>query len=140
MSQTPQRIIATGNVAPFRLITPSTTAEHAGAQAGANEPIIGASGQGTKFAPIPEVTTQWHAQAGDPIDLRGPGEEALVEAGAAIDPGTLFKADTNGKAVPVATTGTTNQQYGGRTEQGAADEGELIRVIIEPGIFRPALT
>jgi hypothetical protein len=135
------RLIAGGNVNPFRLITPSVSADHTGSQAGANDPIIGASGGGTKFAPLNDlVTTNLHAAAGDQIELRGPGEEAMVAAGAAIAAGTRFKSDANGKAVAAATTGTTNQQCGGWTQQAAAAEDELIRVLIDPEVFRPALS
>jgi len=135
------RLIAGGNVNTFRLITPSVSADHTGSQAGANDPIIGASTGATKFAPLNDlVTTNLHAEAGDQIELRGPGEEAMVAAGAAIAAGTLFKSDTNGKAVAIDAAATTNQQCGGRTQQAAADEDELIRVMINPEVFRPELT
>ncbi len=141
MSQPTQRIVAGGNILPFRFVKPDTTADHQGLQASANAEIIGVAGEETKFAPLSDlVTTNNHAESGDTVNLHGPGGEALVEAGAAFAAGTRLKADSVGRAVAIATSGTTVQEYGGRSQEAAAAAGEKIRINVEPGSIRPALS
>ena len=140
MPQTHQRLIAGGTVNPFRFVMMSTAADHTGLQATANAELVGIAGEETKFAPLDDlVTTNPHATVGQPLNVRGPGEEALVEAGAAFSAGVRLKADTNGKAVAVATSGTTNQNYGAIAQQAANAEGDLVRVSVELGTVRPAI-
>ncbi len=139
MANTPQRIIASGDIRPNRFVTVTTTEDHAGVEANANEMIIGVSGEETKFAPLSDlVTTNNHAEDGDPVNLRGPGEEAMIVAGAAVTAGDLLKSDNDGRAVVVALTGTTRQNVGGRAQQAAAASGELIRISVDDNIFLPA--
>ncbi len=140
MSNTPQRIVAGGTINPFRFIKPDTSDEHQGLEADANAEIIGVSGEETKFAPLSDlVTTNPHAEIGDSVNLRGPGEEALVEAGGVFSAGVRLKSDATGRAVAALTTGTIAQNYGGRSQQAAAAAGDLVRVSVDPGTFRPAI-
>ena len=140
MPQTPQRIVAGGQILPHRFVKPDTSEDHQGLQADANAEIIGVSGEETLHAPLDDlITTNPHAEDGDPVNLRGPGEEALIEAGAAFSAGVRLKADANGKAVAALTTGTTAQNSGGRSQQAAAADGDLIRMTIEPETYRPAI-
>jgi len=139
MANTPQRIVSGGNILPHRFVKADTSEDHQGLQADANAEILGVAGEETKYAPLEDlVTTNYHAVDGDPVMLRGPGEEALVTAGAAVAAGTLVKSDSTGRAVAVATTGTTIQNIGGRTQQAAAAAGELIRISVDDNIFLPA--
>ncbi len=140
MANTPPRIVAGGQILPFRFLSPDSSADHQGLQATANGEIFGVSGEGTKYAPLSDlVTTNPHAEAGDPVDLRGDGEEGMVEAGAAFSAGVRLKADAIGRAVAVATTGTIAQNYGGRSQQAATAAGELVRISVETGTVRPAI-
>ena len=50
----------------------------------------------------------------------------------------LTQSDANGKAVVVALTGTTRQNVGGRAQQAAAAEDELIRISVDDALFLPA--
>ena len=142
MSNTPQRIIAAGDILPHRFVTPSTSEEHAGTQAIANSEIIGVSGEETKFAPLSDlVTTNNHAEDGDPVNLRGPGEEALVSAGGAFNAGVLLKSDANGQAVAAALTGgTVRQRVGGRSQQAALAANDLIRISVDDASYTPGAT
>lgn len=140
MPNTTQRIVAGGTIQPFRFVMPDSSAEHQGLQATANAEILGVSGEETKYAPLSDlVSSNPHAAAGDPVNLRGDGEEAMVEAGGSFSAGVLLKSDANGKAVAAATTGTTLQQFGGRSQQAAAAEGDIIRMTVQPGSIRPAI-
>jgi len=62
----------------------------------------------------------------------GEGEVCLVEAGAAITRFDKVKADSVGRAVTIASSGTTLQNIGARALQSAAAAGELILVQVTP--------
>jgi hypothetical protein len=65
-------------------------------------------------------------------ELVGPAQEPTHR-------GNLLKSDADGKGVPIATTGTTIQQYGAMALE-SGKSGEKIRVFIMLGSERPAIT
>jgi hypothetical protein len=70
--------------------------------------------------------------------VAGLGSMCYVEAGATVTAGQYLKSDSQGRAVPVATSGTTVQNYGAIALQGGSS-GEKIRVLVIIGKVRPAL-
>jgi hypothetical protein len=118
----------------------STTADDQGLEADANDVLIGISYEGGKHAPLSDlVSSNPHAESGDPIGLYGDGEQCLLELGGTVVRGGRLKSDADGKGVAVATTGTTIQQYGAiALESGVS--GEKIRVFVLLGSERPALS
>lgn len=135
------QLIAGGNILPGRFVKLSTSADFTGLQATANDRILGVSGLGSNYPPLSDlVGTNYHAQAGDPIDLKGDGEIVQVLAGDVITRGDRLKSDAYGAAVPIATTGTTIQQIGAVALQSAiANEYVWVQVTANRS-ERPALT
>ena len=69
------------------------------------------------------------------------GDYALVKAGEAFGRGTRLKADADGKAVAIATTGTDRQNIGAVALESAGAAGELVPVqVLSMRDTRPALT
>lgn len=140
MSRPQPQLISGGDIYPHRFLTLSTAADFTGLQATANSRIIGVSGPGSNYPPLSDlVATNKHATAGQPVDLKGDGEVVQVQAGSAIAAGDRLKADTDGKAVPIATTGTTLQNIGAVALQQAST-GDLVwvQVTAERALY-PAL-
>lgn len=131
---------AGGDIAPSRFVRLS--AEHQVVPSGDNAEIIGVAQEGSRQAPLADyVSTVLAAQAGDSLEVYSAGEVCLVEAGAAISAGNLLKSNANGQAVPIATSGTTIQNYGAVALQAATAAGQKIRCLVLPlGKVRPALT
>lgn len=134
------QLVAGGDIYPGRFLTLSAAADFTAVQATANSRIIGVSGLGSNYPPLTDlVSTNKHATAGQPVDIKGDGEVAQVYAGDAVTAGDRLKADTNGKAVPIATTGTTLQNYGAvALQSGAADELIWVQIFAERSLY-PAL-
>ena len=134
------QLIAGGNILPGRFVKLSTAADFTGLQATANAAILGVAGLGANYPPLSDlVGTNYHAQAGDPIDLKGDGEVVQVIAGDTISPGDRLKSDGNGAAVPIASTGTTIQHYGAVALQEAV-AGDFVWVQVTANRSeRPAL-
>ncbi len=139
MPNTSPRLMAEGIIRPSRFCKIGT-ADDKGLEADANEDTIGISMESTNQPPLEDlVTTQNAAVAGQHFKLYGDGDECLVEAGAAFNRGARLKSDADGKAVGVATSGTTLQRYGAKALESAAASGELVRVQVLSGSERPAL-
>lgn len=133
---------ATGNLYPMRFVMLSTTEDNSGAQATANAQVIGVSGVGTNYPPINDAhvtVAGYHAVDGDVIQLHGNGDICLLEAGDVVASGDRLKADSNGKGVPIATTGTTVQQIGAVALEAAPAAGVKIRVQVQCRSERPAV-
>jgi hypothetical protein len=144
MPNTHAALMANGNIYPFRFLKMDTTAStnFKVLQATANSKIRGISQVGTNYPPIvdPAITVSGYAAtAGQPVQIHGPGDVCLVEAGAPIAVDDYLKSDNDGKAVPIATAGTTLQRYGARALEAAAAAGEKIHVQVEFGSERPAV-
>lgn len=132
------QLVASGNINACRFV--KQDGDFRGAEANANERVIGISKEGSKYPPLSDlVTTNYHAILGDPIGLNGEGDECLLELGGTVTAGDLLKSDNDGKGVAIATTGTTMQNYGARALQGGGS-GEKIRVQVKLGEVYPALT
>ncbi len=141
MANTPPLLVANGNILPCRFLKLDATADDRCLQAAANDKIIGISMEGARLPPLSDmVTTNYHAIAGDPVQIYGDGDVCLVEAGAAVAVGDYLKADADGKGIPIATAGTTLQRYGAQALQAASGAGVKIRVAVMAGRSeRPAL-
>lgn len=139
MPNTPPRLVADGTIYPCRFVKMSATKGHRGLQAEANDAVIGISYEGGKRPPLSDlVTDNPHAEAGDPIGLYGDGEQCLLELGADAAPGNKLKADDDGKGVPIATEGTSLQEFGAVALEGGK-AGEKIQVFTVLGSQRPAI-
>lgn len=132
--------VASAAIRPSRFVKLSGVRQ--AAQAGDNEEILGVAQEGSNRAPLQDLVTDvYAAQAGESLLVYSVGEMCLVEAGAQITAGQLLKSDSQGRAVPVATTGTTIQNYGAIALEAAASAGEKILVLVTPlQKVRPALT
>jgi len=131
---------AGGNITVSRFVTLASTGMVV--QSGDNHDIIGVAFEGTQRAPLQDmVTTVFAAETGQSVAVYSVGEVCLVEAGAAISAGALLRSDAQGRAVPIATTGTTIQNYGAIALEPATAAGQKIRVLVVPlSKVRPALS
>ena len=136
---TQPNLVAGGNIAPSRFIKLSTSADNTALQAGANEEVFGISSEAGREPPLPSVSTMYAAQSGDAFNHYSEGDTCLLEYGDDVTAGAYLKADTDGKGVPIASTGTTLQIYGARALQSGA-AGTKGRVQVQRGKIRPALT
>lgn len=134
------QLVARGNIPPFRFVRLDSASENGCVQAGDNTDVIGVAQGGTNKPEVSGlISAQYAAETGQPVRVAGIGSITLVEAGATVTPGQYLKSDANGRAVPVATTGTVIQNYGAIALQGGT-AGSLIRVMVIIGKVRPALT
>ena len=103
------------------------------AEANANEAIAGISMEGTRTAPIPDVTANEAAQDGEPLQVYGQGEVCLLELGGTVNPGDLLKSDADGKGVVIASGGTLQEIGAKAVEGGVSGEAILVQVQIRSG-------
>lgn len=136
MPSTPPNVIAGGTIRPSRFV--SISAAYTVIEGTANAEVIGISGVNSNKAPIPEVTTNYHAESGEQVVLHGEGEVSALVLGGTVAAGDKLKSDGNGAGVVCASSGTTRQFYGARALQ-AGSSGETIEVMVEIGSFYPAL-
>lgn len=140
MPNTPYPLIANGTIRVSRFIKMDVTAPFKCLESDANNKVIGISQVGTNFAPLSDlVTTHNAATQGQKIQYFGDGDSCQVECGDTITAGDYLKSDADGKAVSIATSGTTLQRYGAWALQDGVS-GELIQVQVLIGSERPALT
>lgn len=134
------QFVAGGDIYPHRFLKISTAADFTALQATANDQIIGISGPGSNYPPLNDlVTTNKHATSGQPVDINGDGDACLLELGGTVTRGDRLKADSNGKGVAIATSGTTIQQFGAVALQSGSS-GEFIYVqVTSLRSERPAL-
>lgn len=137
MANTPPNLRASGTIRACRIV--KVSGNYTGAEADANELPIGITWQDGKYPPLNDlVSSNPHAESGDPIRLYGDGDICLVELGDTVVANGRVKSDADGKAVPIATTGTTIQHFVGRMlEGGSSGEKRLVQILI--GSERPAL-
>ena len=141
MPNTSPNLIAAGDIRPNRYVKIDSTAgnSHYGLEADANEKVIGICGGETTQPPLSDlVTTALHASSGKHIHLYGDGDECLLEISATVVQGDRLKSDGDGKGTPVATSGTTLQEYGAIALE-AGSSGDKIRVQVTLGSVRPAI-
>ena len=101
------------------------------AQAGANDPVVGAVGQNLKYPQGLGGSATLAAEANDSVEIIGPGMTAEVTLGGTVVEGGLVKSDGSGFAVAIATTGTTKQQIAGICLRGGGN-GEVGLIFILP--------
>ena len=128
--------VAAGNVSPSCFVK-KTANDYEFDLAGANDPIFGITQDGTNKAPIPGVTSQYAAEAGESCRVHKPGERCLLKLGGTVSAGDRIKSDSSGNGVSIATSGTTPQRYGAVALQGGSS-GELIEVEVLIGVESPA--
>lgn len=118
--------IANGAIAPNRFVMLDTAEDNRVKQATAGAKIIGVSDKATH-----DQNTTNAADTGDelPVHIRG---LKMVDAGAAVANGDYVKADSNGKAIPVA--GSANEEIGGVAITTASAEDEIVMVELLPGV------
>jgi len=134
------RFLARGNIYPSRFVRVDTASENGVLQAGDNTDVIGVSHPGTNKPEVSGmISGTYAAENGQPVLVAGVGSVVLVEAGNTVTPGQFLKSDSQGRAVPVATSGTVIQNYGAVALQGGA-VGDKIKCLVLPGKVRPALT
>jgi hypothetical protein len=133
--------MANGDIRPSRFVQVDSSADHKGIEATANVPVIGVSMESSNYPPLSDLSiTVLAASAGQYFKLYGSGEQCLVEAGAAITRNNKLKSMADGRAEPIATTGTTLQHWGAIALESAAAAGELIPVqVLAPSSERPAI-
>ena len=129
-----ESMVAGGTIEPRRFVKHNGT-DNTVIQATANDITTGIS------APISrKFDDRSSADSGEQLVVkRLQGEAAELEVGGTVSAGDRLKSDASGKGVKVATTGTTVQEYGAVADQDGAS-GDVIRVVIERGALRPALT
>lgn len=137
MANSPSHYLAGGTIRTARAV--KITAAHTVSESDANEKSVGISQEGSNYPPLSDlVSTNNAAVAGEQLKVYGPGEECLITAGDTIAAGDRLKSDADGKGVPVASTGTTLQEYFAvALDAGSADE--LVRCFVELGAVRPAI-
>lgn len=118
-----------GTINPKRFVTLQTDADLTVEESNAGDMPVGVSGIGTKYAPIPSVTSNPHAEDGDQCWVHGLGEECDLTAGDVVAAGALLKPDNDGKGV----TAGAGDKYGARALTAALAAGIDIRVFVERG-------
>ena len=114
---------------PSRFAKGSTTEDHTALMGTDAAKLIGVIHEGSRTAPIPEVSTVEAAQDGEEVRIHGPGEECWVEIGAAVTADDLLASDANGRAVPAA----AGEYYGARALSAGGASGQRIRCRVELG-------
>ncbi len=142
MSGNSNNYVAGGTIRPSRFVIGDSSNDNRVTESGANgEQLLGVSQPGTNRVPLSDlVSTSNAAVDGEPLKVYGPGDFCLIEAGDAITRFRKLKADSVGRAVVVATSGTTQQFYGAIALEDAAASGELIRCFVHIGDEYPSLT
>ena len=141
MSLESSNYVAGGTIRPSRFVFPDSTTDHRVVEGTANAEVDGVSQSGTNRVPLSDiVSTSYAAIVGEQVKVYGLGSFCLIEAGDAIANGEYLKSDSVGRAVKIATTGTTIQNFGAKALATASAAGELIPAQIIIGKTRPALT
>lgn len=132
-------LVAGEKIAPATFVTISAAAgkDHVALQgkATSTELIIGISQDGSKLAPLPGFDTSFAAEAGDPIQIYGPGDVCLVKVGGAADltAGVLVGPDADGAAIKSAAgknVGAITLESASKTTNTA--QPNLVRVLVLP--------
>ena len=130
MPNTPPHLMAGGNIYPSRFVMIDSSNDFKGLQATLNAKTIGITDVGTNYAPLSDQSVSaYAAKDGQNMRIFGDGDVCLVKAGDTIVAGNELKSDSTGRAIPIATSGTTNQRIGAVAIQGGAvDEFILVQV------------
>lgn len=124
MSTLAPHLVASGSIYPARFVKVSGNRQVA--QAGAGEDVCGISQVGTNKAPIPDVTSQYAAESGQPLEIHGFGSLCLLTLGGSVTAGDFLKADADGKGV----TASSGDKCGALAlEGGSSGEQVLVQVV-----------
>lgn len=141
MPNTPANLMAGGTIRTSRFVKFNVSDDFQVLEADANARIFGISQDGTNYPPLDDLSVSANAAIdGQFIQLFGEGDTCLLELGDTAVRGDRLKSKADGTGEPIASSGTTIQQYGAVALQSGV-VGELIRVqaFCERSI-RPALT
>lgn len=126
MANTPPNLRASGTIRPSRFVKISGV--HTGAEADANEDAIGISYQDGKYPPLNDlVTTNNHAENGDPIRLYGEGDICLLTLGGSVTAGNQIKSDADGQGVAASSAGDKVRAVA--LESGSSGEKRLVQIV-----------
>lgn len=131
-SYTIPNVVAGENIRPFRVVTIQTS-DFTVAESDAGEIPAGVTTGATR-----RYDSANAAELGDPVQLQA-GGVVRIEAGGTIAAGARIKADANGAAVTVATSGTGIQEIVGIALEDAA-AGEIVQMLWQPHAYRHALS
>lgn len=123
--------IAGETLYPKRFAKHSTTADKTALMADADSIPLGVIHEGSRIAPIPQVSAVEHAQAGEEARVHGEGEEVPVEIGASVSDGDMLMPDADGYAI----TATSGKYYGAQALQAGAAAGETILCRVTLGLL-----
>lgn len=123
--------IADGNISPSVFVKLAGTGKNLKvAEAGANDRVIGVSGEGVRRAPGTGSDDGFHAIAGEECEVFLAGEICLLEANAAVVPGDPLESAADGQGDPVATTAASRRNIGAIALEDASAAGEKIKVLV----------
>lgn len=127
------QLIANGNISPATFVKLDGSNDDYVLQATAGsgshgDPTIGISGTDTDRAPLSDlITTQYHAQQGEPCRVFRAGEICLLTLGTGgATPGERLKSDASGNGIAV----TTDADFAGAVALETGASGTQIRVAV----------
>lgn len=133
-------LTATANISPCRFVHQS--AEGCCTQSGNHSvPVIGVSGENTRYMPGSAADDGLHAVAGEQPTVHGPGQVCNVQLGAnvTIANGTQYLiATTDGKAIAANLTCTTLQYVSALALQSGLTDDKIACVVLSPFIVKAA--
>ena len=122
MSVRNPRYISGGTIQPSRIVKMDVTKPFTVLQAdAANTPLVGVSQEGSMDPPGVVGSATDAARADKTLRVHGPGEECLLEYGAAVATGDFLKPDAVGRGIPV----TFGEAAGHRHAAIALEDGVL---------------
>ncbi len=121
--------VASSTIQPARFVTPS--GDNTVTQSVLGDEPIGISGVAVKYAPIPQITNNPGAEAGDTLQVYGLGDYCLLVLGSGgCNAGDFLKPDGSGQGIVSGNTAV--DAVGARAVNGGA-VGEFVRVQIVTG-------
>lgn len=125
MPSTPAQLRASGTIRPCRFV--KISGNFTCAEADANEDAIGISYQDGKYPPLNDlVTSNPHAENGDPVRLYVDGDICLLTYATTITAGQRLKSDADGQGTP--TTGAGDLLRAIALEGGSVGENRMVLV------------
>lgn len=119
--------LAGGDINPSRFVSSDPSNNNRVIQSTANLRIQGVSQEGTKAAPQSGASAL-AAASGDQVTVYGDGDQCLVTYGDTVTRGQRLKADADGKAVPMATSGAVQNTGAIALQSGSAGDIRMVLV------------
>lgn len=114
--------VAAAAIAAYTIVKPDAAAGKVVAAAAAADKLIG-------------VTTDVDAVLGERADVIHLGE-AKVVAGAAFAAGDLLMSDASGRAIVAAAAAGANVRTVGYAREAATALGDIVEIVVQPGVFQ----